>query len=453
MGRVLSLCGLAMALALAACGRTAPKPHDLTIQFTGDVHGRLVPCGCFTGQFGGLTRIATMFRETDGLRVDVGDAIGGPADYQRIEHRYLARAFGQMKFEALNVGHREAQLSAAQLRELRAQSAVPLISANLLDATTRQPVCETHRIVRRGDWRIALVGVLDPRGLANTLGAGLVVEKMETTLANLLPQLKTQADFVVLLAFTDEATLHALAKEFYELDVILGGNVTQPAQQLEHENRSAILYVTNESRAVGSLSLRLVAPHKIEVRDGGVSLVSDKIPQDEDVRALASEYRDEIRGAKLDVDDPAKLNADLVPGVKNAAQFTGTESCLPCHASAAESWRKSGHGHAFEVLVAMKADADPNCVACHTVGFGAPGGYRREFGGSKLVNVGCESCHGPGSTHVAQRTSGAPAAKNFRTLGAGDCQKCHHGEFSRPFVWEKFWPLVQHAKESAPPAR
>ena len=39
----------------------------------------------------------------------------------------------------------------------------------------------------------------------------MAVEKMETALSNLLPKLKTEADFIVQLAFTDEATLHALA--------------------------------------------------------------------------------------------------------------------------------------------------------------------------------------------------------------------------------------------------
>jgi hypothetical protein len=36
----------------------------------------------------------------------------------------------------------------------------------------------------------------------------------------------------------------------------------------------------------------------------------------------------------------------------------------------------------------------------------------------------------------------------MRALGAGDCLKCHHGEFSRPFVWEQFWPVVQHGKDA-----
>ena len=221
---------------------------------------------------GGLTRIATLFQNTaegETLRLDAGDAIEGVADFQRIEHVAILKAFAEMKYAAANIGHREAQLSLAQLRELRGKSPVPIISANLLDAAARQPVFETHRFVGR----TAIIGVVDPRGLSETLGDGLVVEKMETALGNLLPKLKAEADYIILLAFTDEPTLHALAREFYEIDVILGGNVAQPAQQLERANRSVILYTANQSRAVGSLGLKLLAPHRIEVREGGVSQI------------------------------------------------------------------------------------------------------------------------------------------------------------------------------------
>ena len=74
---------------------------------------------------------------------------------------------------------------------------------------------------------------------------------------------------------------------------------------------------------------------------------------------------------------------------------------------------------------------------------------RREFAGKKLADVGCESCHGPGSLHVEQHRAGGQVTFKFRPLGAGDCRKCHHGEFSRPFDWEVFWPHIQHGKEPA----
>ena len=443
----------ALALAVVGMGAwfftrktAAVAPQNLALIFTCDVRGRLVPCGCFTGQLGGLTRVATMIglgSPADELRVDVGDAIEGPADYDQIEYRYIQQAFAKMGYEALNVGHREAALSAAQLREIKARAPVPMLSANLLDKATGKPIFDAYRIVKRGPWRIALVGVLDPRA-GDGLGDGLAIEKMETTLGSLLPKLKTEADFIVLLAFTDEAGQVELARQFYELDAILGGKVAQPSQKLARENRSLILATTNQSRALGTLRVSLEARSKMKAHDGEILLVTDQIPQHPEIAALATAYRDEVRGAKLAIDDPASLQGDRVPGVKTTASYVGTQACVSCHASAAKTWHDSGHARAFATLVARGADADPNCIGCHTVGFGAPSGYRREFKRERLVDVGCESCHGPGSQHVAERTAGGDATFHFRKVGSGDCQKCHHGEFSRPFDFEKFWPLVRH---------
>jgi hypothetical protein len=181
-----------------------------------------------------------------------------------------------------------------------------------------------------------------------------------------------------------------------------------------------------------------------------VTLVHDGIPESATILDLAAKYREEIRRTKLELDDPARLQTDMIPGVKTAAQYVGSESCVNCHPSAAKIWHSSGHGQAFATLLKRQADADPNCLGCHTVGFGSPSGYRREFHAERLINVGCESCHGPGSVHVAQRQQGATDGGKFRTLGSGECQKCHHGEFSRPFDFDKFWPLVRHGRELAP---
>ncbi len=453
--RPISLAAVTLVLALfTACQKKPglPTTTDLSIYVTCDTRGRLVPCGCFTGQYGGLTRLKTVLdadTSPDNLRVDVGDAIAGKEDFEFIQYKYLLRAYGLMRFDALNLGHREAQLSAAQLRQARKESPVPLLSANLLDAHTRVPLFDAYRLVKRGSWTFALVGVLDPRGLGDTLGEGLVVEKMEIALARLLPEVRAKADLVVLLAFTDEATLAALAREFYELDVVLGGKVSQPSQKLERENRAVILHVTNESRALGILRARLAGRVKLTDVAHEIRLMREDIPQDDSVAALANEYRDEVRTTRLTADDPRHMEANSIPGVRAAAAFAGTESCVKCHQSATDIWKKSGHAEAFASLVQSKADADPNCIGCHTVGFGSASGYRREFTGKKLADVGCESCHGPGSLHVEQLRAGTPVTFKFRPLGAGDCRKCHHGEFSRPFDWEVFWPHIKHGKEPA----
>jgi hypothetical protein len=68
------------------------------------------------------------------------------------------------------------------------------------------------------------------------------------------------------------------------------------------------------------------------------------------------------------------------------------------------------------------------------------------------VDVGCESCHGPGSLHVRQKGGDATVNFTFRPLGAGDCIRCHYGEFSRPFAWDQMWSIVKHGKEPSPRA-
>lgn len=448
---------LVAAVGLAGCReKAALEPVDLTVCFVSDTRGRLVPCGCFSGQYGGLTRLKTALDETPGanpVRLDVGDAIGGAEDFNVIEYKYMLRAYAAMGFEALNMGEREAELPADQLRRLAKESPVTMISANLLDAATGQPLLQPWKIIERGKLKIALLGVMDSRIAPENLGAGLAVEKIDVTLGKLLPALRSQADVIVLAAFTDEATLGRLAQDYYELNIILGGKVSQPSQKLEKNNRSLVLYTGNEGRALGVLRARISGKEKVAPVDHEIRLLEEAVAEDEGIRTLAAGYRDEIRKTRLAVDDPANLQSNMVPGVKATASYVGTPVCAGCHAGAAKIWQRSRHAEAMEALLDKKADADPNCISCHTVGFGSPSGYRREFAGSKLTDVGCESCHGPGSLHVDQRQNHLPVTFTFRPLGAGDCQKCHFGEFSRPFDFDAFWPHIQHGKEPASAAR
>ena len=177
--------------------------------------------------------------------------------------------------------------------------------------------------------------------------------------------------------------------------------------------------MTNESRALAILRLRLLKGAPATVTRSEILLLRDDIPQDASFRALTKSYRDEIRHARLAVDDPDNSSADAVPGVRTAATYVGTEKCTACHKSAATVWMASAHAHAFATLIDRNADADPKCIGCHTIGFNYPSGYRRAFGAGQLANVGCESCHGPGSLHLRQRAGDTSINFTFRPLDAG----------------------------------
>ena len=439
-----------LALLFAGCGRGDDKPTDVEVFFTSQTRGKLTHCGCFTGQYGGLARLRTALDArpvAERVGVDVGDALEGTEDFQILKHRQVLKAYAGMGYAALNAGAREAALPAATLRRLGAESPVPFISANLRDAKSGEPLLKPWTITERAGKRIAFLGVVDPALLPDGAGEGVEIEPMETCLARVIPELKGKADALVLLAYANEAALSALAGRFYELSAMLGGAVSQPAQRLQHENRSFVYYTGNEAKSYGYLELRIGRNGEVDAGRHEVTLLTDRYPENREILGLLAAYRAESRTSKFNVDDPARALEGRVPGVRSAADYVGSPACVTCHPSAVAAWKNSGHAHAFDALVERGADADPSCIACHTVGFGSPGGYRREFADRQLTQVGCESCHGPGGRHVAERAAGGPITFEFRPLGPGDCQKCHHGEFSRPFDWDKFWPQVKHGKE------
>lgn len=122
------------------------------------------------------------------------------------------------------------------------------------------------------------------------------------------------------------------------------------------------------------------------------------------------------------------------------ASYVGVQSCVQCHQSQHEFWKKAvvkvpgkdesgnpvirqlGHSRAWETLVEKKKDQDPSCIGCHSIGYDKPGGYCKVDEVDFRKDVQCESCHGPGSKHVAT------GKKEFikRSVPESTCRGCHH---------------------------
>ncbi len=103
----------------------------------------------------------------------------------------------------------------------------------------------------------------------------------------------------------------------------------------------------------------------------------------------------------------------LLAGVLHAgpppkdATYVGSKKCKACHMKGEiyQRWEKMPHATNFAKLkkehLTMK---DPKtgkmCVECHSTGYGEPSGFKSAEETPDLTNVGCESCHGPGSAHI-----------------------------------------------------
>ena len=70
-----------------------------------------------------------------------------------------------------------------------------------------------------------------------------------------------------------------------------------------------------------------------------------------------------------------KLAAQEIPMLLHKSGYSGNEFCSVCHESQTVTWELTNHAGAYDTLVRHGSDHDGECVSCHVVGYGEPGGY------------------------------------------------------------------------------
>jgi hypothetical protein len=159
-----------------------------------------------------------------------------------------------------------------------------------------------------------------------------------------------------------------------------------------------------------------------------------------------------------------------VEGLKGTgeATFVGSEKCKSCHRHAHRIWEKTPHAHAYDTLVKATRPGyrqfDPECIVCHTVGFGYISGFETAEKTPLLKDVGCESCHGPCSVHVANKNDVEwhkrinpwkyiPNKQQREFAIDQFCQKCHDEDNDVTWTnrgFQRKWPKVEHNTPPAP---
>ncbi len=122
------------------------------------------------------------------------------------------------------------------------------------------------------------------------------------------------------------------------------------------------------------------------------------------------------------------------------ARYVGSQVCAGCHQAQYQSYmQNSKKAHSSKSLRLMAKgltqEEQATCFACHTTGYGRPGGFTGFEATPHLADAGCEVCHGPGSIHA---DSGDPASIKGK-LSLADCQGCHNASRVRAF---NFKPLL-----------
>jgi len=118
-------------------------------------------------------------------------------------------------------------------------------------------------------------------------------------------------------------------------------------------------------------------------------------------------------------------------------RYVGSAACKECHEAQYASYQaNSKKAHSGKSVKLMASDLTEQelrgCFACHTTGYGQPGGFVSFEKTPQLADAGCEVCHGPGQAHME---SGGETSliKGRGKIRVEDCASCHNEERVRAF--------------------
>ena len=121
--------------------------------------------------------------------------------------------------------------------------------------------------------------------------------------------------------------------------------------------------------------------------------------------------------------------------------YLGSKTCADCHPDEYENFTKyAKKAKSWKSIEIMASDLTKTeiqgCYACHTTGYGQPGGFVSLKQTPDLKDAGCEVCHGPGGQHV---DAGGDPSLIKGELSLSDCEQCHNQERVKSF---NFKPLL-----------
>jgi hypothetical protein len=411
------LAAIALVPWLAAIGPTkAVRTDATTIWIAGRFDGNLAPCGCSSPMLGGIKRLATLVDRTPArsrlLLVNGGllppVAARTPAEFrqQTIKAESLAQSLAKLDVAAINLTLSEASRGPGVVEAVSRLSGKALISRSV-DASV------VSRETKKG--RFEIVGVsAQPAALARALGA----------MSPPVSGLSANGRLLVMLDGS-EADAEKLADSCPQAELIVYSSEGTPPPAARRNN-AWLVSPGSGGRAA------------IRIQDDGHKLLAPEAislgPELGDDPVIAKLYRGYLKR----VADENLLG--LWPRTKTAA-FAGSETCAKCHANESRIWASSAHAHAWPDLVKVGHQADPDCVVCHVTGLSSTAGFRSLASTPKLVNVTCESCHGPAQAHALD-----PKAAHLPKLGLASCRTCHTPDNSPRFDPQIYWAKIAHGR-------
>ena len=217
-------------------------------------------------------------------------------DGNKVTAELQLQAMELMQYDALNLGGPEFTFGKGFLEQTRSKISFPYIASNLLDGGSRIPWTREYIIKEVGGIKVAILGILDPDGLAllpdRERVKGLEAIPPEAALKKLLPELRGKADLVILLSqYNAEKTL-ALVQAVKGVDVAISSASDDVFFPPATEKETAVLLQTGSlGRTLGLLKITLDEKRALRVSEKKYVSLDNSVPGNREIERLVATFK------------------------------------------------------------------------------------------------------------------------------------------------------------------
>jgi hypothetical protein len=452
--------------------------------FTGSRASELESCGCHELQTGGVDREAYLYEQLRKafphvVLIEAGawtDPFQTPNE--RLKTDYLVKALRLMRFDVFNVTPYDLAFGTTYPLQLIENGVGRLISANVRSrsfdpqtGTTATKALfapytflEVPRKDGRRPVRVGVIGVthresLDPTALQRLRSGSrskfdYEVADLADTLKATVPEVRKQADYVIVLAHVDRAAAMQQIPQFQDVDLFVTTWNIQAYRMLLPFGKTTLVNTGFYGRYYVHAITDFDGDNRPLRVTGEMMNIASNGTTEPAIVKLLEEYRE----------DTKNLTRQIAVAMEQS-RFAGRSQCISCHSPAYLQWTRTSHNLAYATLAQKNQHYNPDCLGCHVTAHDEPDGFVDVMQTGHLVSVQCEVCHGPGRAHVKALTammkpdtSGTvkrpPTTADYPHLAMGTsetmCLKCHVKDHDPNFNYERDLLLVSHKNQQGP---
>jgi hypothetical protein len=434
---------------LVGCEHQAAAPRPVVpgsgppaILFSSGNQGVLAACGCPSNPSGGLAKRQAMIEQYRRTRsglvvVDAGDTLVDRPGAIKI--KYVAMTLGRGGYDALGLGDQELGLGVPELQRLAREYKLPYICSNVRDGAG-QFIFPPHVIRQVGGIRVGIFAVVADEAFGfppQEWRKGLKVEPPLEAAKREVAELRPACDLIVALSHQRLMDTRELAAGAAGIDVVVSGHDERMLPKGEKMGEALLVAAGDEGRLLGAITMtrQPKGPPQLSL------LMTELSAQVPDASWVTDLYWQYVKEAK-DQPPPDWKDTPVPPAYESA------EACGKCHQPEYDQWLTTRHAHAYASIKRSGRQDDPECILCHTIGYGRKGGFVSMAETPDLGRVTCQACHAVTSEHgPAAALKGAPKDPKLDpmiNINSRLCMSCHGPIQSPDFDYYVYKPQILH---------